>query len=118
MLLASDFLHLNGSNNQLNTRSEMMAGSPTVNQYQQQPSDLMTNFRDLLIFWQSHYLQKDKDWVGLEQNSRIDFAYWKKTVELLLDTNSKNKCSLSFYLEKDVNYLASNKPRIDEYRSD
>jgi Trpc4-associated protein len=29
--------------------------------------DPLTNFKDLLLFWQSHYLQKDKDCIGLEQ---------------------------------------------------
>jgi Trpc4-associated protein len=60
--------------------------------------DIMLNFKDLLIFWQAHYLQKDKDCAGLELNSRIHFPYWKQTVELLLDTNPQNNCSLNFYL--------------------
>lgn len=29
--------------------------------------DCLANFKDLLLFWQSHYLQKDKDCIGLEQ---------------------------------------------------
>lgn len=29
--------------------------------------DPFCNFKDLLLFWQSHYLQKDKDCAGLEQ---------------------------------------------------
>ena len=29
--------------------------------------DPLNNFKDLLLFWQSHYLQKDKDCIGLEQ---------------------------------------------------
>ena len=84
------------------------------------PLDLITNFRDLLIFWQSHYLQKDKDCIGLEQNSRIEFSYWKHTVELLLDDNSKNNCSLSYYLRNDLNCLGANSKanRLDEYRCD
>jgi Trpc4-associated protein len=31
--------------------------------------DPLNNFKDLLLFWQSHYLQKDKDCIGLEQVS-------------------------------------------------
>ena len=29
--------------------------------------DPLTNFKDLFLFCQSHYLQKDKDCIGLEQ---------------------------------------------------
>ena len=82
-------------------------------------NDLIENFKDLLVFWQSHYLQKDKDCVGLEQNSRIEFAYWKNTVELLLDPNPKNKCSLDHYLNGEKPLFDKNKTnRIDEYRCD
>ena len=125
MLLASDLIHVN--NNNISTAASRLAnnlnGSTNTNHHHNhhhhhhQPIDLMTNFRDLLIFWQSHYLQKDKDCAGLEQNSRIDFSYWKKTVELLLDRNIKNDCSLSYYLDNE-NYYLTNKTRIDEYRSD
>ena len=80
------------------------------------PVDLLTNFRDLLIFWQSHYLQKDKDCIGLEQNSRIEFQYWKYTVALLLDSNQKNQCSLSFYMNKDYSCRANDDEQ--ENRSD
>lgn len=80
--------------------------------------DTMTNFKELLIFWQGHYLQKDKDCVGLEQNSRIEFSYWKYTVELLLDSNPKNKCSLNYYIKNDPNYYENKPNRMDEYRCD
>lgn len=60
--------------------------------------ELLKNFKDLLIFWQSHYLQKDKDCVGLEQNSRIEFSYWKSTVEMLLDYDVTSEYSLNYYL--------------------
>ncbi len=103
------------SNNRAGSSATAAAGpGPAV------PLDLITNFRDLLIFWQSHYLQKDKDCIGLEQNSRIDFCYWKHTVELLLDDNSKNNCSLSYYLKNDLNCLGANSKanRLDEYRCD
>ena len=66
--------------------------------------DLIHNFRDLLMFWQGHYLQKDKDCIGLEQNSRIEFVYWKLTVELLLDNNPSNPCALSHYLQPAVRH--------------
>ncbi|KAK3605673.1 hypothetical protein CHS0354_013470 [Potamilus streckersoni] len=44
----------------------------------------MSNFRDLLIFWQDHYLHKDKDCSALEKSSRISFDYWKDTVSILV----------------------------------
>jgi Trpc4-associated protein len=118
MLLASDLVHVNTRlANSLSGSTSGVSSSTTITGHHHQPVDLMTNFRDLLIFWQSHYLQKDKDCAGLEQNSRIDFSYWKKTVEMLLDRNVKNECSLSYYLDNE-NYYLTNKTRIDEYRSD
>jgi hypothetical protein len=98
-----------GSSTAINTTS-----SSTTNL----PVDLLTNFKDLLVFWQNHYLHKDKDCAGLEQNSRIDFPYWKYTVELLLDPNTKNKSSLNYYLNNETNYFNSKPNRIDEYRCD
>lgn len=82
--------------------------------------DLITNLRDLLMFWQSHYLQKDKDCIGLEQNSRIEFPYWKHTVELLLDPNPKNVCSLSYYLRNDIDFLniTRKQSNLEEFRCD
>ncbi len=80
--------------------------------------DLLANFKDLLVFWMGHYLQKDKDCVGLEQNSRIEFTYWRHTVDLLLDSDSKNKCSLDFYMCSESDSFEKKPPRIDEYRCD
>ena len=98
--------------------------SPHVITSQQQPQtssvnkDTLTNFKDLLLFWQEHYLNKDKDCVNLEKNSRIEFDYWKNTVDLLLDMNIKNKCSLNYYLDYQSNYFENKVNRIDEYRCD
>lgn len=116
MLLTGDL----NTFNPLNANTSQFRASNTTQTQQSTPIDLITNFRDLLIFWQSHYLQKDKDCIGLEQNSRIEFSYWKHTVELLLDTNSKNDCSLSYYLRNDLNCLNANAKsnRLDEYRCD
>ena len=115
-LNTSTLLNNNGNNNNNRTSSTQASSSNNNNM----PLDLITNFRDLLIFWQSHYLQKDKDCIGLEQNSRIEFSYWKHTVELLLDTNPKNNCSLSYYLRNDLSCLnaTSKASRLDEYRCD
>ena len=127
MLMANDLYRVNNfSNNSTSpiTSSGVSStsGSPPASSSSgtsAPPLDIVTNFRDLLIFWQSHYLQKDKDCGGLEQNSRIDFSYWRETVELLLDPNPKNEWSLNFYLQNDLNYMTTNnKTRIDELRSD
>jgi Trpc4-associated protein len=123
MLMANDLFRVNNfANNSPTTTSNsngLSSPSSTGTGTQSPPLDIVTNFRDLLIFWQSHYLQKDKDCGGLEQNSRIDFSYWKETVELLLDPNPKNEWSLNFYLQNDLNYMTNNnKNRIDELRSD
>lgn len=78
--------------------------------------DLICNFKDLLVFWQNHYLQKDKDFTGLEQNSKIGFGYWKSTVEMLLESNCNSPWSLNYYLKNEYNNY--NKRPIDEYRPD
>lgn len=110
-MLSNDFIHVN-SDSAINSDT---SGSNAPSQ----SADFMLNFKDLLVFWQSHYLQKDKDCAGLEQNSRIEFSFWKKIVELLLDPNAKNECSLNFYLNNDyLNMNANRKNRIDDYRSD
>lgn len=75
--------------------------------------------RDLLIFWQNHYLQKDKDCLGLEQNSKIDFKYWRHTVELLLNPDSSEPCSLNHYIPQTTNDMIIKKTnKIDDFRSD
>jgi Trpc4-associated protein len=109
IMLNSELFHFN--------RNESSSAATNSRENSSTSSDLITNLRDLLVFWQVHYLQKDKDCFGLEQNSRIEFAYWKHTVELLLDSNKKNECSLSYYMHNDFNTL-NNRNRIDEYRSD
>ncbi|CAF0707115.1 unnamed protein product [Brachionus calyciflorus] len=109
LMLSSDFIHVNRDGN--STQRDSTPGA--------QSTDYMLNFKDLLLFWQSHYLQKDKDCAGLEQNSKIEFTFWKKIVELLLDTNHKNECSLNYYLQNDyLNMNSNRKTRIDDYRSD
>ncbi|KAH3768358.1 hypothetical protein DPMN_169570, partial [Dreissena polymorpha] len=60
----------------------------------------MTNFRDLLLFWQDHYLHKDKDCSALEKSSRISFDYWKQTVATLVSNESTNECAIAHYFER------------------
>ena len=38
---------------------------------------LLRNLRSLLVFWQEHYLHKDKDCSTLEKSSLIPFTFWK-----------------------------------------
>lgn len=111
MMLSNDFMQVNNDVTVSNNTDGSNAPA--------QSADFMLNFKDLLLFWQSHYLQKDKDCAGLEQNSKIEFSYWKKIVELLLDPNPKNQCSLNYYLNNDyLNMKNNRKNRIDDYRSD
>ncbi len=122
MSLANDILNVNSGSTVSNEISSSLLVQPTgassTNTSGRQ-MDIMTNFRDLLQFWQSHYLQKDKDCIGLELNSRIEFSYWKSTVDLLLDMNHTNECSLAFYLQDSVNQLkTSAKNKMDEHRSE
>ena len=37
---------------------------------------LLTNLKLLLVFWQEHYLHKDKDCSTLEKSSLIPFTFW------------------------------------------
>ncbi|XP_005093557.1 short transient receptor potential channel 4-associated protein isoform X2 [Aplysia californica] len=61
-------------------------------------SSVLQNFRDLLIFWQDHYLHKDKDCSALEKSSKISFAYWKTTVSMLVSEDNSLPTSVSFYI--------------------
>ncbi|XP_046354542.1 short transient receptor potential channel 4-associated protein-like isoform X1 [Haliotis rubra] len=61
-------------------------------------SSVMQNFRDLLIFWQDHYLHKDKDCSALEKSSRISFSYWKKTVNMLVSEDKSQPTAVLHYV--------------------
>jgi len=63
--------------------------------------ELIRAFRDLLLFWQDHYLHKDKDCSALEKSSRIRFDYWKQTVvTLVADRRGVDTCLL-YYMDLD-----------------
>ncbi|XP_074645755.1 short transient receptor potential channel 4-associated protein-like [Tubulanus polymorphus] len=63
---------------------------------------VMKNFRDLLLFWQDHYLHKDKDCSALERSSRISFDYWKQTVASLLSEDRHNGSAILHYLPESM----------------
>jgi len=63
-----------------------------------QTSSILQNFRDLLKFWQDHYLHKDKDCSALEKSSKISFSYWKTTVSTLVSEDNSLPTSVSFYI--------------------
>ncbi|XP_055950667.1 short transient receptor potential channel 4-associated protein-like isoform X2 [Argiope bruennichi] len=67
----------------------------------------LENLRDLLLFWQDHYLQKDKDCTILEKGSRICFQEWRETVSLLTCDDCKNPCAIAFYTTTAVSSRAS-----------
>ncbi|XP_015924383.2 short transient receptor potential channel 4-associated protein [Parasteatoda tepidariorum] len=58
---------------------------------------LLDNLKNLLLFWQDHYLQKDKDCTILEKSSRICFQEWKAAVSLLTSDDLKNPYTIAFY---------------------
>ncbi|XP_050399149.1 short transient receptor potential channel 4-associated protein [Patella vulgata] len=62
-------------------------------------SSVMRNFRDLLVFWQDHYLHKDKDCSALEKSSRISFSYWKKTVTTLVCEDKTELSAVISYID-------------------
>lgn len=59
---------------------------------------ILQNFRDLLVFWQDHYLHKDKDCSALEKSSRISFSYWKKTVAMLVKEDNTDPNAVAYYI--------------------
>lgn len=59
---------------------------------------ILQNFRDLLLFWQDHYLHKDKDCSALEKSSRISFSYWKKTVAMLVSDDNSDPNAVAYYI--------------------
>ena len=57
--------------------------------------NIMKNFRDLLLFWQDHYLHKDKDCSALEKVSKITGSELKQlllTVSISSDVMSNFNC--------------------------
>ncbi|XP_071484771.1 short transient receptor potential channel 4-associated protein-like [Diadema antillarum] len=73
----------------------------TEEQRQCRPGFLLQNFRELLFFWQEHYLHKDKDCSALEKSSCISFSKWKEMVSLLVCTNTDSMLTVAHYLHMD-----------------
>lgn len=65
-------------------------------------ANLLRNFRELLVFWQDHYLHKDKDCSALEKSSRISFDYWKSTVSTLVTADKNDKCGILHYVQEPM----------------
>jgi Trpc4-associated protein len=63
---------------------------------------IMKNFRDLLMFWQDHYLHKDKDCSALEKSSRISFEYWKQSVNTLVSEDRNLENAIIHYMDPDT----------------
>ncbi|XP_063951103.1 short transient receptor potential channel 4-associated protein-like [Lytechinus pictus] len=70
-------------------------------QKQCRPGFLLQNFRELLFFWQEHYLHKDKDCSALEKSSCISFSKWKDMVSLLVSGNTHSSLTVAHYLQMD-----------------
>ena len=60
---------------------------------------LLTNLKLLLVFWQEHYLHKDKDCSTLEKSSLIPFTFWKETVDQLVSEDHTRPTSILHYIQ-------------------
>ncbi len=54
------------------------------------------------MFWQDHYLHKDKDCSALEKSSRISFEYWKTTVNTLVSEDRNTDDAIIHFMEPDT----------------
>ena len=81
---------------------------------------LLTNLKLLLVFWQEHYLHKDKDCSTLEKSSLIPFTFWwvifrhfyfifmifffnrKETVDLLVSEDHTKTTSILHWIQVDI----------------
>lgn len=70
-------------------------------QSQCRPGYLLQNLRELLLFWQEHYLHKEKDCSALEKGSCIRFSKWRDTVSTLTKVDIKSPLSVLHYLKMD-----------------
>ena len=56
--------------------------------------NILRNFRELLWFWKTYYINRGRDRLSLEFSSRLRFSEWKQTVSLLCsDDDSKSALS-------------------------
>merc|ERR550525_1968626 len=62
---------------------------------------LLTNLKLLLVFWQEHYLHKDKDCSTLEKSSLIPFTFWKETVDQLVSEDATLPTSILHYIQDE-----------------
>jgi len=61
---------------------------------------LLRNLRSLLVFWQEHYLHKDKDCSTLEKSSLIPFTFWKATVDQLVSEDVTQATAILHYVQE------------------
>ena len=60
---------------------------------------LLKNLKLLLVFWQEHYLHKDKDCSTLEKSSLIPFTFWKNTVDQLVSEDATQPTAILHYIQ-------------------
>ncbi len=53
------------------------------------------------MFWQDHYLHKDKDCSALEKSSRVPFDYWKQTVSTLVSDDRNMTTAIIHYVDPE-----------------
>ena len=70
---------------------------------------LLKNLKLLLVFWQEHYLHKDKDCSTLEKSSLIPFTFWKETVDQLVSEDASKETSILHHIQVNCFTLFFNK---------
>ena len=55
--------------------------------------------KQLLVFWQEHYLHKDNDCSTLEKSSLIPFTFWKDTVDQLVSNDHTLPMAIIHYIQ-------------------
>jgi len=74
------------------------AGSSSKNNGNSSNGDaekVMTNFRELLFFWQEYYLRRGRDRLSIEFSSHIPFQHWGSLVDMLCADNGTATSLLS-----------------------
>ena len=72
---------------------------------------LLKNLKLLLVFWQEHYLHKDKDCSTLEKSSLIPFSFWKETVDKLVSEDCSLPTSILHYIQVNIVSRRSQHPQ-------
>ncbi|XP_057291959.1 short transient receptor potential channel 4-associated protein-like [Hydractinia symbiolongicarpus] len=70
----------------------------TEEEAQKHPGLILSNLRELLLFWKTHYLNREKDCAQLQQSSSITFEKWQSVVDVMLSEDISKQTSILCYL--------------------